>query len=62
MKNRKSASVIILFVITSLVGNVLFSQVAERERPKEWDALVEGARFLDRFLPMKGEVLSTFDL
>ena len=28
------------------------AQVTERPRPAEWDHLVEGARFMDRFLPM----------
>ena len=42
-----------------LISNVTFSQVTERERPKEWDQLVNGARFMDRFLPMKGNKLST---
>lgn len=42
-----------------LISNVTFSQVTERERPKEWDQLVNGARFMDRFLPMKGNNLSS---
>lgn len=42
-----------------LISNVTFSQVTERERPKEWDQLVNGARFMDRFLPMKGNKLSS---
>lgn len=36
-----------------------FAQVVERIRPKEWQQLVEGARFIDRFLPMQGNVLSS---
>lgn len=36
----------------------LSAQIAERERPKEWNQLVKGARFMDRFLPMQGKVLS----
>ncbi len=28
------------------------SQITKRERPKEWNNLVEGGRFLDRFLPI----------
>ncbi len=28
------------------------AQVTERERPAEWQQLVKGARFMDRFLPM----------
>lgn len=42
-----------------LISNVTFSQVTEREHPKEWDQLVNGARFMDRFLPMKGNKLSS---
>ena len=34
------------------------AQVTERERPSDWKYLVEGARFMDRLQPMKGEVLS----
>lgn len=36
----------------------LSAQITERERPKEWNQLVKGARFIDRFLPMQGKVLS----
>ena len=36
----------------------LSAQITERERPKEWSQLVNGARFIDRFLPMQGKVLS----
>jgi len=42
-----------------LMSNFTFSQIAERERPKEWNQLVKGTRFMDRFLPMKGKVLSS---
>jgi hypothetical protein len=45
--------------ITVIFGNVnLFSQAIERQRPVEWDDLVYGARFLDRFLPMPEGKLS----
>lgn len=50
---------LILLVLALLVNNVVFSQIAERERPQEWDNLVDGARFIDRFLPMQGKVLSS---
>ena len=40
-------------IITSLlVCAGLQAQITERERPTEWDQLIEGARFMDRFLPM----------
>lgn len=35
------------------------AQVTERPRPAEWDQLVEGARFMDRFLPMPAGKLSS---
>ena len=28
------------------------AQITERERPREWDQLVSGGRYADRFLPM----------
>lgn len=40
-------------IIASLMfGAVLQAQITERERPTEWKQLVNGARFMDRFLPM----------
>ncbi len=50
--------ILILTFALNLVTPV-FSQVEERERPAEWDQLVAGGRFIDRFLPMKGNVLSS---
>ena len=50
------------FLIFSLAvgfGWGLQAQVTERERPSEWKNLVEGARFMDRLQPMKGEMLSS---
>ena len=45
----------------SFVGVTLHAQVTDRERPAEWDHLIHGARFMDRFLPMpdgtKGQAL-----
>lgn len=35
------------------------AQITERPRPAEWDHLVEGARFMDRFLPMPAGKLSS---
>ena len=37
---------------------VLFAQAIERPRPAEWNQLVDGARFIDRFLPMPAGTLS----
>lgn len=50
---------IIVFCFILFVSHTSFSQVTERERPKEWDHLVNGGRFMDRFLPMKGNKLSS---
>lgn len=47
---------ILFFLFMSLP---LRAQIAERERPAEWDQLVKGARFMDRFLPMQGKILSS---
>lgn len=51
-------------IIVTIISFLIFStyvsaQVTERERPKEWNKLVEGTRFMDRFLPMKGNILSS---
>lgn len=35
------------------------AQITERPRPAEWEQLVEGARFMDRFLPMPAGKLSS---
>ena len=35
------------------------AQITERPRPAEWNQLVEGARFMDRFLPMPAGKLSS---
>ncbi len=43
------------FILTVLLLVFLVNartQVTERERPKEWDNLIDGGRFLDRFLPI----------
>lgn len=45
----------LMFACTGLLN----AQIAERERPEVWKQLVEGARFVDRFLPMPGRVLSS---
>lgn len=50
---------VILVTIFSLSSIAGYSQITERLRPKEWDQLVVGGRFMDRFLPMKGKVLSS---
>ena len=42
----------ISIIASLLVCAGLQAQITERERPAEWDQLIEGARFMDRFLPM----------
>ena len=44
-----------IFILSALVlafAAQAQSHITERERPKEWDNLVAGGRFLDRFLPI----------
>lgn len=48
-----------LLGVMFLISHSSFSQITERERPAEWKQLVKGARFMDRFLPMKGNILSS---
>ena len=50
----------VMLIVGSLFGiiSTFSAQVVERQRPAEWKDLVRGARFMDRFEPMKGEVLS----
>lgn len=48
-----------LLGVMFLISHSSFSQITERERPAEWKQLVKGARFMDRFLPMKGNVPSS---
>lgn len=55
-KNILKLSIIGVMLLISIFG---FSQIVERPRPAEWDHLIEGARFIDRFLPMQGKVLSS---
>lgn len=45
-------------LLASVLCYSAFSQITERKRPQVWDQLVEGGRFMDRFLPMEGRVLS----
>ena len=55
----RKATLTALVTLCTLNTTPLTAQVTERERPAEWAQLVEGARFMDRFLPMpqgtKGE-------
>lgn len=48
--NKKN--ILVLFLAGLFSAMHIFSQITERPRPQEWDNLVPGARFVDRFLPM----------
>ena len=50
---------IFLLLLLSLSVFSTFAQDVVRERPKEWEGLVEGGRFQDLFLPLEGEKLSS---
>lgn len=54
--NVKSFCVFLILLFA--FANTVASQITERQRPEEWKALVPGARFIDRFLPMKKGTLS----
>lgn len=42
----------LLFLFSIFILSQSFAQITERERPEEWDNLVEGGRFLDLFSPI----------
>nr|WP_307758805.1 glycoside hydrolase family protein [uncultured Mediterranea sp.] len=48
-----------VLLLASAVCASLGAQVTERTRPAEWEQLVPGARFMDRFLPMPDGVKGT---
>lgn len=48
-----------VWLLASVVCASLGAQVTERTRPAEWEQLVPGARFMDRFLPMLDGVKGT---
>lgn len=48
-----------VWLLFSVVCASLGAQVTERTRPAEWEQLVPGARFMDRFLPMLDGVKGT---
>ena len=51
-----------LGLLSLTLGTSLKAQVTERPRPVEWEQLVPGARFMDRFLPMPDGVKGCFVL
>lgn len=49
-------------LFTLLVSSLFVTvsaQITERERPAEWQQLITGARFMDRFLPMPPGIVNT---
>lgn len=50
---------VICTLLSLLCVGAAIAEDVERERPAEWEGLVEGGRFMDRFMPMKGDVLSS---
>lgn len=46
---------LLLAGVALLAFSPAFTQITQRERPVEWKQLVEGGRFMDRFLPMQKE-------
>ena len=48
----------ILFLLLMSFSTSAWTQITERNRPKEWNNLIEGGRFIDRFqaIPVIGEL------
>jgi hypothetical protein len=42
-------------LLLMLSGLLAGAQITDRSHPQGWDQLVDGARFMDRFLPMPGQ-------
>lgn len=49
---NKSFALLVSLTLLCVLPTELSAQITERSRPKAWDSLVSGARFMDRFLPM----------
>jgi hypothetical protein len=58
MMNNFYKTVLLVWIAVIFCNIDLFSQITERPRPAEWNNLVYGAKFLDRFLPMPQGKLS----
>ncbi len=57
MRTMKLARTIALSLLAGMVPTCMSAQVTERERPAEWNNLINGGRYVDRFLPMpKGKL------
>lgn len=46
------AIAVMVTIISLATTHDVRAQAVERQRPREWDKLIEGARFMDRILPM----------
>jgi hypothetical protein len=57
----KGATMAMAFVLLNLTAQNGNAQITERERPAEWENLVYGGRFMDRFLPMPAQGPLTSD-
>lgn len=52
-KRTLNFSVVAFFALGSMcMPESINAQIVERPRPEEWNQLIDGARFMDRFLPM----------
>ena len=47
-----------VLALCCMIPMTLSAQVTERERPAEWNSLIRGGRYVDRFLPMADGRLS----
>lgn len=55
-----SKKLLLVTLLSVVIGiSTTNAQITERQRPKSWDSLVVGARFIDRFLPMPDGKLSS---
>lgn len=54
MKGKSVIAVIVVLLLSffTVKAQTLDIEITQRERPEEWKALVKGAQFKDRFLPM----------
>lgn len=55
----KRITLIGLLMSFTFISISLYGQITDRVLPQEWNKLVDGGRFMDRFLPMKGNILSS---